>query len=533
MALEIERKFLLTALPEWIDEHPAKRIEQGYIVITEEVEVRLRRIDDAPLLTVKRGHGEVREEVEVALEQAGFDALWPLTEDLRVQKRRHLVPLDELTVEVDVFEGGLEGLALAEIEFPSEAASEDFRPPDWLGEEVTGIDAYANQSLATLDRLPAAQIPTQRPHKPGGIGQAGDMSNRAQRALSRAAKERKALVSVAGEHKTEIASAIGTVAVAGAAAAGKAGLEKLREDGQTGPSRAYRLKSKEKPKQGIRRIARGRAADALEQLEDPDAGGVHEARKDLKKLRSLLRLVRADLGSDFYRTENRRFRDAGRRLSAARDADVKLETLDSLQERFAEELPADGLKDFRRTLSDERALAADAIAGGAKPVAESLSAISKGRNRVTGWKLQTQGWELVGPGLVRSYRSGRKEMKRTIAEPSPTTVHEWRKRSKDLWYQLRVLREAWPEAIDPAAEQAHELGDLLGDHHDLQVLAEDARRRRDLFPDDEGKKLVKLARRRQDELLAQAIDLGRRIYAEKPKAFGRRFEAYWHAWRPA
>jgi CHAD domain-containing protein len=348
------------------------------------------------------------------------------------------------------------------------------------------------------------------------------MSNRAQRALSRATKERK----------TEIAAgAIGTVAVAGAAAAGKVGLEKLRENGQKGPSRAYRLKRKEKPKQGIRRIARGRAADALEQLEDPDAGGVHEARKDLKKLRSVLRLVRDDLGGDFYRTENRRFRDAGRSLSAARDAEVKVETLDSLQERFTEELAADGLKDFRRTLTEERAKTADAIGNSA--VAESVSAISKGRNRVTGWTLQTQGWELVGPGLVRSYRRGRKEMKRTLTDPSPTAVHEWRKRSKDLWYQLRILREAWPEAIGPIADQAHELGDLLGDHHDLQVLAEDAGGRRELSPDDEGKKLVKLARRRQDELLAQAIDLGHRLYAEKPKAFGRRFEAYWHAWRPA
>jgi CHAD domain-containing protein len=361
------------------------------------------------------------------------------------------------------------------------------------------------------------------------------MSNRAQRALSRAAKERKALISVTEERKTEIAAgAIGTVAVAGAAAAGKAGLEKLREGGQKGSSRAYRLKSEEKPKQGVRRIARGRAADALEQLEDADAGGVHEARKDLKKLRSLLRLVRDDLGADFYRTENRRFRDAGRRLSAARDAEVKLETLDSLQERFGEELQADGLKDFRRTLSEERAQAADDVQGGAEPVKESVRAITMGRNRVTGWKLQTQGWELVGPGLVRSYRRGRREMKKTLAEPGPATVHEWRKRSKDLWYQLCILRDAWPEAIGAAADEAHELGDLLGDHHDLEVLAEDARGRHELFADPkDGKRLVKLAKRRQDELLDQAIDLGRRLYAEKPKAFGRRFESYWRAWRLA
>ena len=98
---------------------------------------------------------------------------------------------------------------------------------------------------------------------------------------------------------------------------------------------------------------------------------------------------------------------------------------------------------------------------------------------------------------------------------------------------MRILREAWPETIGPAADQAHELGDLLGDHHDLEVLIEDARGRRELLDSESAKTLRKLAKRRQAELLEQAFELGRRLYAEKPKAFGRRFEGYWHAWRPA
>jgi adenylate cyclase len=148
MALEVERKFRLPGAPDWLGDHPSIRIEQGYVVIAEDVEVRLRRSDEERLLTIKRGHGEVREEVEIPLSGEQFDALWPLTESRRLEKVRHLVPLDDLTAEVDVFDAPLDGLTLAEIEFASETESRGFEAPKWLGEEVTGDQRYANQDLA-------------------------------------------------------------------------------------------------------------------------------------------------------------------------------------------------------------------------------------------------------------------------------------------------------------------------------------------------------------------------------------------------
>jgi adenylate cyclase len=149
MALEVERKFLLPAAPDWLGDHSAQEIEQGYLAIAGDVEVRLRRSDGERLLTVKRGHGEVREEVEVPLTEDQFERLWPLTEPLRIEKRRYVVPLGgELRAEVDVYRGELDGLILAEVEFSSEAAAEAFDLPDWLGREVTGDERYANQTLA-------------------------------------------------------------------------------------------------------------------------------------------------------------------------------------------------------------------------------------------------------------------------------------------------------------------------------------------------------------------------------------------------
>jgi adenylate cyclase len=151
--VEIERKFVLERRPPGLDRHPRRRIEQGYVAIDPDgVEVRVRRGGDAMTMTVKSGAGLVRTEVELALEAATFDALWPLTEGRRVVKTRYEVPLEDLTAEVDEYEGALEGLRTAEVEFASEAASAAFQPPDWLGREVTGDARYANRTLAVSGR---------------------------------------------------------------------------------------------------------------------------------------------------------------------------------------------------------------------------------------------------------------------------------------------------------------------------------------------------------------------------------------------
>src|SRR3954451_19043153 len=139
MAVEIERRFRLESAPRWLADCPVRRIAQGYLSAGDGGEVRLRRGEDERELTVKRGRGEVREEVEVALDDFQFEALWPLTESRRIAKSRHLIEVrDDLIAEVDVYDGGLDGLVVAEVEFPSEAAAEAFEPPDWLGTEVTG-----------------------------------------------------------------------------------------------------------------------------------------------------------------------------------------------------------------------------------------------------------------------------------------------------------------------------------------------------------------------------------------------------------
>lgn len=468
---EIERKFLVSALPESATAARARRIEQGYVAIGERTEVRLRRTGGRLTLTAKRGHGETRAEHEIALYREQFEALWPLTDGRRLVKTRRLVGLgaDGLEAEVDVYEGALAGLATVEVEFTSAQQSHSFQPPGWFGEELTGDPAYANQSLAAHG-LPASN----------SDGDAKDRSMSSNRI-----------------------------------------------------SKAYRLKRKEGTADGLRRIARGRVEKAGARLDDVGdeqlADAIHGARKDLKKVRAILRLLRGELGEKRFKAENRRYRDAARLLAESRDAEVKLETLQALGEDAGASFPASAALAWRQALEADRDRVAAARGEAASRIERARAAIEAAGGGISHWPIGNDSWRLLEPGLDRSYRDGREAFGRAQTEGSAENVHEFRKRAKDLWYQLRLLHDAWPGLLEPTAEQAHDLADLLGDHHDLAVLAEDLEGRAELAASRED--FRGLIEARQAELLEAALELGERLYAEKPKHFRRRLRAYWRAWR--
>jgi adenylate cyclase len=146
---EIERKFLVAEPPEELHGSPRKKVRQGYVAVTENgTEVRVRKEGKGHILTIKEGHGKDRGEEDTEITAAQFAALWPLTRGKRLKKVRYEVPRGDLAIEVDVYRGKLKGLMTAEVEFPDEGASQAFRPPEWIGREVTGDDLYSNQNLA-------------------------------------------------------------------------------------------------------------------------------------------------------------------------------------------------------------------------------------------------------------------------------------------------------------------------------------------------------------------------------------------------
>ena len=144
--MEIERKFLINTLPENLSSFPYHEIQQAYLC-TDPV-VRIRRQDDSYILTCKGGGMMSREELNLPMPRASYEKLLVKAEGRVITKRRYLIPCEEFTIELDVFSGELDGLIIAEVEFPDEKTARAFTPPAWFGRDVTFDGRYHNSYLS-------------------------------------------------------------------------------------------------------------------------------------------------------------------------------------------------------------------------------------------------------------------------------------------------------------------------------------------------------------------------------------------------
>lgn len=145
--MEIERKYLITQLPFDPEQYPCKIIEQGYLS-TNPV-VRVRRSNDRYILTYKGEGLMVREEYNLPLTKESYEHLLQKADGNIISKKRYLIPYnDTLTIELDIFEGALAPLMLAEVEFETEDDANAFTPPEWFGRDVTFEKTYHNSNLS-------------------------------------------------------------------------------------------------------------------------------------------------------------------------------------------------------------------------------------------------------------------------------------------------------------------------------------------------------------------------------------------------
>lgn len=147
MNIEIERKFLVEH-PPGLENFSSEEILQGYLLITDEKEIRIRKKGSNYYQAAKAGQGLSRQEIESEIGMFQFEDLWPETEGRRIEKRRYMIYYDAILIELDVYSGELKGLITAEVEFSSEEESRSFTPPPWFGPEVTHDDRYKNKNLA-------------------------------------------------------------------------------------------------------------------------------------------------------------------------------------------------------------------------------------------------------------------------------------------------------------------------------------------------------------------------------------------------
>jgi CHAD domain-containing protein len=331
-----------------------------------------------------------------------------------------------------------------------------------------------------------------------------------------------------------VSTARGQLKESAVAVAAGIGIKRSGDGSRSFDSGAYRLLPGEPVGQGMKRLLTAQVDDAIAHLqgknESDSAEAIHEARKDVKKIRSALRLVRGAIGDDVWRRENDHYRDIARMLSSFRDAEILVEALDGLADRFG---PTAGerIGGLRAQLDEENRAAHDDGSVG-RAMAGAAAGLATGRSRIEMLPLDGDGWGLIAPGLHRSYRRGRKRLIAVEEEASVTNLHELRKRVKDLWYQVRLIRDADRKKLGALADHAHDLSDHLGDDHDLALLRDEVQRRTEVFHDPADQRhLLKEIDQRRGELQFAAISLGERIYSDKPKKFTKKLEKRWQAWR--
>ena len=294
---------------------------------------------------------------------------------------------------------------------------------------------------------------------------------------------------------------------------------------------SYRFKSEEALADGLQRIFREEIKSALKQTQRPvrkRGEAVHEFRKHLKKLRAAFHLVADEIGEHRHERADHCVRDLARVVSDLRDAQVRLQTVTQLREKFSAK--AFG-KIFQR-IEDLLALEVDsfsaASAGWENQVAGKLAALEK---RVAHWRLKGIAWKQVCAAVTSSYRRGRDRLAHTLKKPEPENFHSWRKEVKNLWYQLRLLAPLNRVVLEEIAHDAETLGTLLGRQHDFIFLLSRLKKERgNKSMRSERIKLGALIRKRNKKLQRDASELGRRFYAEAPKIFAKRISIFIEDW---
>ena len=288
---------------------------------------------------------------------------------------------------------------------------------------------------------------------------------------------------------------------------------------------SYELRQDETVGDGIQRIVCHEIEGAIRASgaeQNGKGSPVHETRKHLKKARSALRLAVAEIDPDVWKREERCLRKVGQQISEVRDAEVRLQTVRQLREfargkkrSFREELLAFELDSFSAAFSEWPE--------------EAKQRLTQVLDRVRAWPLDDLSCKQLRKCVQKTYKRGRTALNAAIEKTSMKNLHTFRKRAKELWYQLRILRPLAPAVFRELNDELKTIGQYLGQVHDLAFVAE--RLSSIGSPRKHGERILNaLIDSRAKELEGAAIALGERFYAERPRQFARRISRYFSEW---
>jgi CHAD domain-containing protein len=232
-------------------------------------------------------------------------------------------------------------------------------------------------------------------------------------------------------------------------------------------------------------------------------------------------LLRHELGEPEFGRVNDSLRTTAQCLAGARDAEVRLATLQALAKRHPKALAPSRIRPLSERLESERG---EAIEPSDRD--QVLADIAAMRAQLAHWKIVERDFKALAPGLRRIYREGRQRGRLVRQEHARNAqdLHDWRKRVKSLYYVLDMLGGSDSIGARRTTRRADRLGDLLGDEHDLWMLRAYLEQHPNAFEGDDATRdaLLKRIERRRKRLRERALKLGARLYRRKPTSFTRR-----------
>ncbi|NKM92102.1 MULTISPECIES: CHAD domain-containing protein [Rhizobium] len=273
-----------------------------------------------------------------------------------------------------------------------------------------------------------------------------------------------------------------------------------------------------------------RAVTFLEERPDGAHEAIHSFRKNLKRLRSLYRLV-ARAVPDFQAQENARLRDAARSLSAIRDAAALIGTAEYLQHAARGKEESEALGRIVTILEGRRDWMAQAESGLEQRLAETsdvlkeaiaaLDAVSFDGGHRKNARMLAKSWH-------RTARKAKTALAACHGEASADDFHDLRKRSYDYRLYHALLRDVWPGAMKAKRDAAKELVEDLGHIHDLTVLSALVEAEPQLFTrNDDLAHLLDIIIFRQQEDRRQALVKAEAVFADDADEEAERIELLW------
>ncbi|WP_187770728.1 CHAD domain-containing protein [Cognatilysobacter lacus] len=287
---------------------------------------------------------------------------------------------------------------------------------------------------------------------------------------------------------------------------------------------SYRFSARKPVDVEFRAIALEQIALCHQAAQSGDVDVPHEIRKHCKRLRALLRLVRGSFSG--HAREQRVVSQAADELALLRDIAAQRETLTRLRQRDPQRYGVHELELADTWLADQQRSEA-ATHAQAAAVQRALDLLDGQRHRVPDWTLQAKGFAALSDGLTHTYRQARRCLALALEEPTAEHFHELRKHAKHHRFHMELLQPLWKRPMQAAIEELELLGERLGEHHDLHVLATtlaDASRGTEGLDPVWLKEFVRPEMRRLER---RALYVARRAFAEKPSRFRARLGAYW------